>query len=105
MAHPRTKIGEEPPPDPLMKGTSHMGYFEAHCQYVEHELLYLSFENILHVHQLNLCHSSRYPKNSFRYSYIDSLDGFTFRNQLISILLVLPTRQHLHAIFSFLACP
>ncbi len=29
---------------------------------------------------------------------IDSLDGFTFRNQLISILLVVPTGQHLHAI-------
>ena len=28
---------------------------------------------------------------------IDSLDGLTFRNQLISILLVMPTGQHLHA--------
>ena len=35
---------------------------------------------------------------------IDSLGGFTFRNQLISILLVVPSGQHLHAIFSFLAC-
>ncbi len=35
--------------------------------------------------------------------YIDSLDRLTFRNQLISILLVVPTGQHLHAIFSFLA--
>ncbi len=33
------------------------------------------------------------------YAYIDSLDGLTFRNQLISILLVMPTGQHLHAIF------
>ncbi len=37
--------------------------------------------------------------------HIDSLDGLTFRNQLMSIMLVMPTGQHLHAIFSFLACP
>ena len=37
--------------------------------------------------------------------FIDSLDGLTFRNQLMSILLVMPTGKHLHAIFSFLACP
>ncbi len=36
---------------------------------------------------------------------IDSLDGLTFRNQLMSIMLVMPTGQHLHALFSFLACP
>ncbi len=29
---------------------------------------------------------------------IDSLDGLTFRNQLMSIMLVMPTGQHLHAI-------
>ena len=33
---------------------------------------------------------------------IDSLDGLTFRNLLISILLVMPTGQHLHAIFSLI---
>ena len=32
-------------------------------------------------------------------AYIDSLDRLTFQNQLISILLVVPTGQHLHAIF------
>ncbi len=36
-------------------------------------------------------------------AYIDSLDGFTFRNQHMSIMLVMPTGQHLHAIFSFVA--
>ncbi len=30
-------------------------------------------------------------------AYIDSLDGLTFRNQLMSIMLVMPTGQHLHA--------
>ncbi len=30
---------------------------------------------------------------------IDSLDGFTFQNQLTSIMLVMPSGQHLHAIF------
>ncbi len=35
--------------------------------------------------------------------YIDSLDGLTFWNQLMSIMLVMPTGQHLHTIFSFLA--
>ncbi len=39
----------------------------------------------------------------FLLTIIDSLDGLTFRNQLMSILLVMPTGQHLHAIFSFLA--
>ncbi len=33
-----------------------------------------------------------------RISNIDSLDGLTFRKQLISILFVVPTGQHLHAI-------
>ena len=28
--------------------------------------------------------------------YIDSIDGLTFRNQLMSIMLVMPTGQHLH---------
>ena len=36
------------------------------------------------------------------FTVIDSLDGLTFRNQLMSVLLVMPTGQHLHAIFSFL---
>ncbi len=31
-------------------------------------------------------------------TYIDSLDGLTFRNQLMPILLVMPTGQHLHVI-------
>ncbi len=30
---------------------------------------------------------------------IDSLDGLTFGNQLMSIMLVMPTGQHLHEIF------
>ncbi len=42
------------------------------------------YMQILHTHSLHM--------------YIDSLDGLTFPNQLISILLVMPTRQHLHAI-------
>ena len=33
-------------------------------------------------------------------SIIESLDGLTFRNQLMSIMLVMPTGQYLHAIFS-----
>ena len=32
--------------------------------------------------------------------YIDSLDGFTFQNQLMSIMLVMATGQHLHTIIS-----
>ncbi len=36
---------------------------------------------------------------------IDSLDGFTFRNQLMSIMLVMATGQHLHTIISFRAYP
>ncbi len=32
----------------------------------------------------------------FQDTYIDSLDGFTFRNQLMSIMLVVATGQHLH---------
>ncbi len=31
--------------------------------------------------------------------FIDSLDGFTFRNQLTSIMLVVATGQHLHTIW------
>ena len=31
-------------------------------------------------------------------AFIDSLDGFTFRNQLMSIMLVMATGQHLHTI-------
>ena len=46
-----------------------------------------------------------YKTAVFRVLHIDSLDGLTFQNQLISILLVMPTGQHLHALFSFLACP
>ena len=35
--------------------------------------------------------------------FIDSLDGFTFQNQLMSVMLVIATQQHLHPIISFLA--
>ncbi len=38
-------------------------------------------------------------------SYIDSLDGFTFRNQLMPGMLVMATGQHLHTIISLLAYP
>ena len=46
----------------------------------------------------------RVPYNYSIVISIDSLDRLTFRYQLIFILLVVPTGQHLHAIFSFLAC-
>ncbi len=35
---------------------------------------------------------------SIQYVSIDSLDGFTFQNKLMSIMLVMATGQHLHTI-------
>ncbi len=47
--------------------------------------------------------SSIWIRESHNIVNIDSLVGLTFRNQLMSILLVMPTGQHLHVIFSFLS--
>ena len=40
---------------------------------------------------------------NFRTHKIDSLDGFTFQNQLMYVMLVIATQEHLHPIISFLA--
>ncbi len=39
--------------------------------------------------------------HSYRATFIDSLDGFTFRNQLMSIMLVMATGHHLQKIISY----
>ena len=52
--------------------------------------------------QLYVClqNATKSISYKFKKALIDSLDGLTFRNQLLSILLGMPTGQNLQAKFS-----